>query len=1173
MKKTLLLLYLIGDFAAGSVSAQTQTLAHGSTTAPINFNGAGCTYTWVNSQPSIGLPAGGAGNIAAFTAVNNTGTPVVATITATPYPTVFAYIPNSEDNTVSVVNTVTGTVVATIPVGTRPLAVSVSPDGSKVYIGNTTSNDVSVISTATNTVIATIPVGGPANSLVVNHAGTMVYVTTNDVVEGISTASNTIVETSGSAGDPIGIAIGPTDQNVYTANYASPGAVEQIDVVDNVATFRLPTGNGPSGVTVTPDGSRVYVCNYGSSNVAVVDVATVAVIATIPVGNNPQASAISPDGKTLYVTNTGGGTISIINTTTNTVTATIPCGVSPFGINVSADGKTLYVTLVESNSLIAISTASNTILSTTPIGRVPLAIGDFLTPPATCSSAAQTITITVDPTPNVTATTATGYISACAGSASSSPAVQQFKVNATTATGPVTATAPSGFELSLSLNNGYGNSVTLAPAAGAINNVPVYVRSAATAPPGNISGNVTLTEGGATEQTIAVTGLIKALATVDQVADQVVLNGAPTTAVNFTGSGDTYTWSNNTPGIGLTADSTGNIPSFTAINTGSTPIVATISVTTKNAGYAYIGETLTSAVTVINTSTHKVLDSIAVGSGPYGMWQTPDGGYLYVCNSLSNSISVINTATQTVIATIPAGVGPTGIVGAADGKTAYVANADGTLTVINTATQTATATFPVGDNSFDLCLSPDGTTLYVTNPIYSYISVVSTATNTVTSLITVGSEPLAICISPDGTKLYEINYFDNNVYVISTATNSVINKIPVGQGPHNLTISADGSTLYTANQVDNTISVVNLASGQVTATIPVGTVPDGTALSPDGTTLWVTNLNSANVIAINTAADTVTNIVPVGSFPGSLGNFVGSDGCPSKPMTFTIKIIPTAPLIVVTGTLAPMTTVYGTPSTSDTFTVSGSNLTAGIVITPPPGFEVSTDGATFSSTVSIGDASTVSSTSIYIRLAATTPVSSYLGIITITSAGASAQDLTIPASTVTPAPLTITADDTTRPFGQANPVFTFTYNGFQNNETEASLVAAPQGTTTATESSPAGDYPIIPAGAEDSNYSFTYQPGTLKITAVSTVVSVPNAFTPNGDGKNDTWGIRNLANYTNCKVTVFNRYGQAVFTSTGYGTPWNGRQNGTDVPAGTYVYSIDLGNGTKPLTGTVIVIR
>jgi len=50
-------------------------------------------------------------------------------------------------------------VTATIPVGTCPLGVSVTPDGSKLYVANNCSNTVSVISTAKNTVIATIPVG------------------------------------------------------------------------------------------------------------------------------------------------------------------------------------------------------------------------------------------------------------------------------------------------------------------------------------------------------------------------------------------------------------------------------------------------------------------------------------------------------------------------------------------------------------------------------------------------------------------------------------------------------------------------------------------------------------------------------------------------------------------------------------------------------------------------------------------------------------------------------------------------------------------------------------------------------------------------------------------------------------------------------------------------------
>jgi YVTN family beta-propeller protein len=75
------------------------------------------------------------------------------------------YVTNYDANTVSVINTSTNTVSATIPVGSYPYGVSVSPDGSKVYIANYgggTGNTVSVISTASNTVTATIPVSaGP----------------------------------------------------------------------------------------------------------------------------------------------------------------------------------------------------------------------------------------------------------------------------------------------------------------------------------------------------------------------------------------------------------------------------------------------------------------------------------------------------------------------------------------------------------------------------------------------------------------------------------------------------------------------------------------------------------------------------------------------------------------------------------------------------------------------------------------------------------------------------------------------------------------------------------------------------------------------------------------------------------------------------------------------------
>jgi YVTN family beta-propeller protein len=69
------------------------------------------------------------------------------------------YVPNAFSGTVSVIATGTNTVIDTVPVQAIPHFVAVTPDGSRVYVGNSYSNTVSVIETKNDTVIATIPVG------------------------------------------------------------------------------------------------------------------------------------------------------------------------------------------------------------------------------------------------------------------------------------------------------------------------------------------------------------------------------------------------------------------------------------------------------------------------------------------------------------------------------------------------------------------------------------------------------------------------------------------------------------------------------------------------------------------------------------------------------------------------------------------------------------------------------------------------------------------------------------------------------------------------------------------------------------------------------------------------------------------------------------------------------
>lgn len=87
-------------------------------------------------------------------------------------------------------------------------------------------------------------------------------------------------------------------------------------------------------------------------------------------------------------------------------------------------------------------------------------------------------------------------------------------------------------------------------------------------------------------------------------------------------------------------------------------------------------------------------------------------------------------------------------------------------------------------------------------------------------------------------------------------------------------------------------------------------------------------------------------------------------------------------------------------------------------------------------------------------------------------------------------------------------------------------------------------------------------------------VVVPNAFSPNNDGINDLWQIQAIQTYPNPEVTVFNRYGQIVFRSKGYGKPWDGKFNGVKLPTGTYYYVIDLNINNEPaLTGWVMIFN
>ena len=296
----------------------------------------------------------------------------------------FAYITNFIGG-VSVLDTASNTVVATVPVGSDPHGVAVTPDGAFVYITNRGSNTVSVIASASNTVVATVPVGNNPRGVAVTPDGAFVYVANgfSHTVSVIASATNTVLATVPVGNFPTGVAVTPDGARVYVANSGS-GSVSVIRTANNTVDATVGVGINPSfpnGVAVTPDGAFVYVVNLFNHNVSVIRTADNMVVATVGVGNFPIGVAVTPDGAFVYVTNGNPPYgVSVIASATNMLVTTVPVGGSPYGVAVTPDGAFVYVAQQGNSSVSVIASASNTVVATVPVGVGPAAFGRFIGP-------------------------------------------------------------------------------------------------------------------------------------------------------------------------------------------------------------------------------------------------------------------------------------------------------------------------------------------------------------------------------------------------------------------------------------------------------------------------------------------------------------------------------------------------------------------------------------------------------------------------------------------------------------------------------------------------------------------------------------------------------------------------------------------------------------------------
>jgi YVTN family beta-propeller protein len=316
----------------------------------------------------------------------------------------FAYVANNNNygiagsDSVSVINTETNLVETTIFDASfkEPYRIGMNPAGTKAYVTNSSDCTVTVIDLATNTVSNVITGFNGPSGFAITPDGNFAYVNNygampcgsmsgdGDTVSVVDLNTEMIVDTVDVDLAPAGLEVTPDGEFVYVINYVDgnpgTGTINIIRTSDNMVVGTITGFSGPFAIAITPDGRYAYVTNFGSNNfapygttVSAVDLNTNTIIATIDLAIQPAGIAVSPDSRYVYATNyntlyagsmftdltPGQGTLNIIDVATNTVLPpTIAVDQGPSWVAITNNGEFAYTNNYISNTVSVIALQS-----------------------------------------------------------------------------------------------------------------------------------------------------------------------------------------------------------------------------------------------------------------------------------------------------------------------------------------------------------------------------------------------------------------------------------------------------------------------------------------------------------------------------------------------------------------------------------------------------------------------------------------------------------------------------------------------------------------------------------------------------------------------------------------------------------------------------------------------
>jgi YVTN family beta-propeller protein len=337
--------------------------------------------------------------------------------------------------------------------------------------------------------------------------------------------------------------------------------------------------------------------------------------------------------------------------------------------------------------------------------------------------------------------------------------------------------------------------------------------------------------------------------------------------------------------VGLLVFSTGCSPS-------KKPTPAASETMTESSGpRIYVTNEVSGDMTVIDSGTYKVLETIPLGKRPRGIHASPDHKTIYVALSGSpiagpgvdestlpppdksaDGIGVFDVAQNKLVRVIHGGSDPENFDVSNDGKQIYTSNEDASaVSIIDVASGTVAKTLKMGAQPEGVKTTPDGKFVWVTSEETGTISVVDLAAGKIVKTFKVGHRPRSIAFMPDGALAYVNAENDGTVVLVDAKKYRMIKTITLGKPgqikPMAVLLSPDAKKLYVSTGRGRQVFTIDTATNKVVGSVEVGARPWGIALSPDAKTLYSANGPSNDISVVDLATNTVTKKIKCGTSP------------------------------------------------------------------------------------------------------------------------------------------------------------------------------------------------------------------------------------------------------------------------------------------------------------------